>query len=125
MKRITRDAGIHASVLVGRPRAPAVARHGVRRRGLRRIRRPPAARPARAGGAAAAPRPPPPAPAPAPRRARGPAARVRPDGAQLVDRNMFCSSCRPGAAAAPELALPQAALIATGLGSEPSATLVV
>ena len=62
--------------------------------------------------------PPPPAPAPAVMAHR--------DAGQLVDRNMFCSSCRPGAAVEPAaLALTQATLIATGLGRETSATLVV
>src|SRR5262245_53657927 len=66
-------------------------------------------------------------PAPPPPRRPPPAARVRADGGQLVDRNMFCSACRLDATAdaAGDLALPQATLIATGLGPESSATLVV
>lgn len=55
-----------------------------------------------------------------------PAAVAHRDTGQLVERNMFCSSCRPGAPAEPpDLALTQATLIATGLGRETSATLVV
>ena len=70
-----------------------------------------------------------PDPVPVPPR---PAAQAQPavvahrDTGQLVERNMFCSSCRPGAAAEPaELAPTQAMLIATGLGGETTATLVV
>ena len=64
-----------------------------------------------------------PAPAPAP-------AVVPPhrDGDQLVDRNIFCSSCRPGTAPADAIrgvASSQATLIATGLGRDSSATLLV
>jgi hypothetical protein len=58
-----------------------------------------------------------------------PPGRSPPDGSQLVQRNMFCSSClvgQPGAAAAPvSTVLTQATLIATSLGQEPYATLVV
>jgi len=51
-------------------------------------------------------------------------------GDQLVERNMFCSSCStlgsPGApAATPELALTTAVLIETSLGPEPRATVRV
>ncbi|TMQ07999.1 MAG: hypothetical protein E6J91_34265 [Deltaproteobacteria bacterium] len=63
-------------------------------------------------------------PGPAPPR---PAPRVRPDGDQLLARDMFCSSCRGGSAAAAVagLAGAQATLIATSLGRESYATLVV
>jgi hypothetical protein len=61
---------------------------------------------------------------PRPAAARPPAARTRLDGSQLVERNMFCSHCAPGTA--PVVAtLTQATLIATCLGREPYATLVV
>jgi len=61
----------------------------------------------------------PPAPAPAGRR--------HADGNQLVQRNMFCSSCEPaaGAIAASDFALPPAVLIETSLGREPRATVHV
>jgi hypothetical protein len=78
--------------------------------------------------------------APAPRSAPGlalppPTARTPPPGDhllratahQLVERNMFCSSCEASAiagAAAP-FVLPPAVLIATGLGGEPRATVHV
>jgi hypothetical protein len=64
-----------------------------------------------------------------------PAARVAPTGdhqlrataAQLVERNMFCSSCTASTVvgAAPGFVLPPAVLIATGLGGEPRATVHV
>lgn len=65
-----------------------------------------------------------------PRPAPGPRGRAVPDGSRLVERNMFCSSCRGGAPGAPVapgagVALTQAQLIATSLGREPYATLVV
>jgi len=46
---------------------------------------------------------------------------------QLIERNMFCSSCTPGTAlgTAPSFELPPAVLIATGLGGEPRATVHV
>jgi membrane-associated protease RseP (regulator of RpoE activity) len=69
-------------------------------------------------------------PAPPPLRPRPAPAVVPPhrDGDQLVDRNIFCSSCRPGAAPGDAIrGLPgnEATLIATGLGRDSSATLVV
>jgi membrane-associated protease RseP (regulator of RpoE activity) len=66
----------------------------------------------------------PPAPPPATARHRG-------DGGQLVARNMFCSSCLPGQPGSagtpgpPTGALADASLIATALGREPYATLVI
>jgi len=70
------------------------------------------------------PAPAPPGPGPAPAH---PVVSTRLDGDQLVERNIFCSSCRPGTAAEPaaDLVLTQATLIATGLGMDSSATLVV
>ena len=50
----------------------------------------------------------------------------RPDGAELVERDMFCSTCTPaGGPGSPELFSPAAILIATTIGAEPRATLVV
>jgi hypothetical protein len=51
----------------------------------------------------------------------------RPGGGQLVERNMFCSSCTPvaGAAAGNDLVLPPAVLIETSFGGEPRATVHV
>jgi hypothetical protein len=62
--------------------------------------------------------------------AAAPAVRPRPDPEQLVERNMFCSRCLPGGpGGAPDsatgIAATQASLIATGLGREPYAALVV
>lgn len=64
-----------------------------------------------------------------------PPARPAPAGAhllraaahQLVERNMFCSSCTAGSAlgTVPPFELPPAVLIATGLGGEPRATVHV
>jgi hypothetical protein len=58
-----------------------------------------------------------------------PTVHARPDGNQLVSRNMFCSSCPiglAGTASAPVgFVLTQATLIATSIGHEPYATLVV
>jgi len=51
-------------------------------------------------------------------------ARLARAGAQLVERNMFCSSCTP-ALAAETFTLPGAVLIETSLGSDPRATLRV
>jgi hypothetical protein len=74
--------------------------------------------------AATAPRPSlvtrPPEPAPAVRRHHA-------DGSQLVERNMFCSSCTPftGAGVANDFVLPPAVLIETSLGGEPRATVHV
>jgi hypothetical protein len=58
---------------------------------------------------------------------RAPAGRARPDGSQLVARNMFCSSCAAGAAAAdaPGVAVLPASLIAINRAREPWATLIV
>jgi hypothetical protein len=63
---------------------------------------------------------------PVPMQPRPAAARARPDGESLVERNMFCSTCRPGAPD-PAAGLPalDARLIATSLGREPCATLVL
>jgi len=67
--------------------------------------------------AGVAPAPPVRAPATRPRRA---------DGHQLVERNMFCSSCAPaGPAAAADFVLTPAVLIETSLGAEPRATVRV
>lgn len=63
-----------------------------------------------------------PRPAPPPR----PPPRVRPEGSQLVERNMFCSSCAPASSAGPAiLALPPAQLIAIDINHEPRATVRV
>jgi hypothetical protein len=71
---------------------------------------PETARPPRVPAAPAAPAPPPP----------------RRDPAQLVARNMFCSSCAaPHTTAADAVALAGSVLIATGIGDEPRATLRV
>lgn len=53
--------------------------------------------------------------------------RHRPDGRQLVERNMFCASCTPvaGAAAGTDFVVPPAVLIETSLGGEPRATVHV
>lgn len=60
------------------------------------------------------PRPTPPAPPP------------RPDGSQLVARDMFCSQCAPGGSdPMADPALVQAILIATSVGREPRATLAI
>ncbi|HEU4729126.1 MAG TPA: hypothetical protein VFT22_14575 [Kofleriaceae bacterium] len=69
----------------------------------------------------------PPARPPGDPRPAAPAASPRHAGAlQLVERNMFCSSCaRSLAAAAGDLALPPAVLIETSLGREPRATVRV
>lgn len=57
---------------------------------------------------------------------RSPVPRAHPDGTQLVGRNMFCSTCQPGAPGpAGDLPIIEARLIATSLGSEPYATLVL
>lgn len=52
---------------------------------------------------------------------------LRSEGSQLALRNMFCSSCGPVSAAGPahSFELPQAVLIATGIGHEPWATVRV
>lgn len=65
------------------------------------------------------PRPAPPRPPPPPPPHR--------DGAQLVDRNIFCSTCRPGGAPDPGagFAITEATLIATSLGRESYVTLVI
>jgi hypothetical protein len=55
-----------------------------------------------------------------------PAQPARPDGSQLVARDMFCSQCAPGGSdptADPVLA--RATLIATSLGREPRATVTI
>ena len=53
-------------------------------------------------------------------------ARPKPDGAGLVERNMFCSSCAPASEPTPaDDFVPGAVLIATSLGAEPRATLRV
>jgi hypothetical protein len=68
----------------------------------------------------------PPARAAAPVAPARPAGRPARDGRQLVERDMFCSSCappRPGAA--PRFVLSSAVLIETSLGGEPRATLRV
>ncbi|HMG22927.1 MAG TPA: hypothetical protein VK607_16445 [Kofleriaceae bacterium] len=62
--------------------------------------------------------------------AAAPAVPPRPDPEQLVVRNMFCSRCAPGGpGGAPDpaagIVATQASLIATGLGREPYAALVV
>lgn len=51
----------------------------------------------------------------------------RTGGPQLVERNMFCSSCAPAGAPGPanDFVLPPAVLIATSLGREPHATVHV
>jgi hypothetical protein len=50
----------------------------------------------------------------------------RPDGSQLVARDMFCSLCAPdGADLAADPVMTQAILIATSLGREPSATVAI
>ena len=50
----------------------------------------------------------------------------RPDGATLVERDMFCSTCTPtDGPGSPEIVSPPAILIATTIGVEPRATLVV
>lgn len=55
-----------------------------------------------------------------------PASPPRPDGSQLVERDMFCSRCVPGGLTpAGDLAMVQAILIATSLGREPRATLAI
>jgi hypothetical protein len=55
-----------------------------------------------------------------------PAPLRRPDGSQLVARNMFCSRCAPGGPdPATDLAMAQAILIATTLGRDPHATLAI
>src|ERR1044071_7202781 len=56
MKRITRDAGTHAPLLVGRPRTPALARHCSRRLAVRGIRRPYGVRARRRGDPGTGPR---------------------------------------------------------------------
>ncbi|HEX3760881.1 MAG TPA: S1C family serine protease [Kofleriaceae bacterium] len=61
---------------------------------------------------------------PAPR-PRPPAWPPRPDGSQLVDRNMFCSQCGPGGPDPGAGAMAQAILIATSLGRDPLATLAI
>jgi hypothetical protein len=68
------------------------------------------------------------APGPALRRALPPAppVRPRPDGSDLVARDMFCSQCAPGGPdPAGDPAMIQAILIATSLGREPRATIAV
>lgn len=69
--------------------------------------------------------PPSPALAPAPR--PPPLARpARPDGRQLVARDMFCSQCAPGGPdPTADPALARAILIATSLGREPRATVTI
>ncbi|HTR54160.1 MAG TPA: S1C family serine protease [Kofleriaceae bacterium] len=53
-------------------------------------------------------------------------ARPKPDGAGLVERNMFCSSCAAASESTPaDDFVPGAVLIATSLGAEPRATLRV
>jgi hypothetical protein len=71
------------------------------------------------------PDPPSPALAPAPR-PLPPSRPPRPDGSQLVARNMFCSQCVPGGAdLTTDPALAQAILIATSLGRESHATVAI
>jgi hypothetical protein len=57
---------------------------------------------------------------------QAPAAKAKPDGSELVARNMFCSTCTeiggPGPTASYE---PDAILIATSVGADPRATLRV
>src|SRR3954471_8756192 len=74
-----------------------------------------------------------PEPAPLPRTVpveKAPASpqKTRPDGTAFVERNMFCSSCAPVAGGDPgptDTFSPDALLIATSVGTEPRATLVV
>jgi len=66
-------------------------------------------------------------PAPAPRTAIPTGHHLRTNTQQLVERNMFCSSCAPAsvANAAAGFVLQPAVLIATGIGGEPRATVHV
>ncbi len=60
--------------------------------------------------------------------AAAPAERSTPDGSQLVTRNMFCSTCSPvpGPTSLPATSfVPEAQLIATSIGRDPAATIVV
>lgn len=51
---------------------------------------------------------------------------TKPDGAELVARNMFCSTCEaPGEPGPTDSFTPNAVLIATSIGSDPRATLRV
>jgi hypothetical protein len=60
------------------------------------------------------------APAPQPRESK-----VRPDGAELVARNMFCSTCVPATEpGSTDSFTPAATLIAVSVGFEPRATLI-
>src|SRR5258706_5245351 len=62
----------------------------------------------------------------APPRPQAPAMpRVRPDADALVRRNMFCSSCTTAVPGPTDAFRPDAVLIATSHGAEPSATLRV
>jgi hypothetical protein len=56
-----------------------------------------------------------------------PPAHTRPDGGQLVSRNIFCSTCPVGGTTAAPAGVPitKATLIATSIGHEPAATLAV
>lgn len=57
-----------------------------------------------------------------------PAKRSKPDGAELVARNMFCSTCspEPGPTSLPATSfVPDAQLIATSIGRDPAATIAV
>jgi len=66
-----------------------------------------------------------PVPRPAPPALR-PAAPLRPDGSQLVARDMFCSQCLPGGLdPTADPALARAILIATSLGRERRATVAI
>lgn len=57
---------------------------------------------------------------------RPPARMPRPDGSQLVERNMFCSQCTPGGPdPGTDVVMTQAILIATCLGRDPLATLAI
>lgn len=49
--------------------------------------------------------------------------RTRPDGAALVTRNMFCSSCTPTVTGPTDGFTPDAILVATSIGLEPRASL--
>jgi hypothetical protein len=57
-----------------------------------------------------------------------PPARMKLDGAELVARNMFCSTCSPEpgpTSLSPDVFVPDAYLIATSIGRDPYATILV